>query len=231
MSERLEEESRELLEYRPDISFVQPDITSVQPLKEIEVEEDTGLDKLKKLKNFAKNVKTIAEETQKRADKLAEGFEVELNTTTDSACIRALQRHYPGQNPLKVTYEQYLECKRHQKELMENVPDKILNPLKASEIDKAEKALKEGNVAEFLKPVDRITAEADSQMIPPTDVDAVQDASLRALANTLWKNFIKPVIPLPPGVGFLPDEIAPMPAGAAPEEVMGRAHKKKEDLK
>jgi hypothetical protein len=229
MSERLEEESRSILEYRPNIAFVEPEVISVQPKEAYPTTEDSGLDRLKKLKQFAKNVKAITEETQKQADGLAKGFEIELNTTTDSACIRALQRHYPGQNPLKVTYEQYRECKEHQRELLEEIPDKILSPLKASEIEKAEKALKEGDVSEFLGFVERVDSTASEQMIPPVDIDAVQDSSLRALANTLWKNFIKPVIPLPPGISFLPDEIAPMPPGPSPKEMMGQAHKKSGD--
>jgi hypothetical protein len=231
MGERLDEESRSILEYRPNIAFIGPEVVSDQPKKTYPVEKDSGLDRLKKLRQFAKNVQVITEETQKQADQLAKGFEVQLDTNTDSACIRAMQRHYPGESPLKVTYEQYKQCKDHQRELMENVPDKILSTLRESEIKKAKKALKEGDVSGFLGFVEKTDNQASEQMIPPADIDAIQNSSLRALANMLWKEFIKPVIPLPPGVNFLPDEIAPMPPGPSPEEMMGQAHNKTGDNK
>ena len=78
----------------------------------------------------------------------------------------------------------------------------------------------------FLGFVGRPDIDPNQQVISPVDIDAVQDTALRALVNTLWKNFIKPVIPLPPGISFLPDEIAPMPDGPTPEEMMGQAHQK-----
>jgi hypothetical protein len=229
MSERLDQESRSVLEYRPNISFVHPEVASEEPdpvdYAKVSAPGD-GVARLKELQQMAKNVKAVAEKVQERADQLASGFEVELDTTTDGNCIRALQRHYPGANPLKVTYEQYKQCKEHQRKLMEEMPGKILNPLKESEIKKAEKALAEGNASEFLISTGRSDNDPLEQIIPPMDIDAVQDSCLRALANMLWKNFVKPVIPLPPGVSFLPDEIAPMPDGPSPDEMMGQAHQK-----
>ncbi len=229
MSERLDQESRSVLEYRPNIAFVQPDVVSEETTpvdySKVSVPGD-GVARLKQLQQMAKNVKAVAEVVQEKADELSSGFEVELDTTTDGNCIRALQRHYPGANPLKVTYEQYKQCKEHQRQLMEDMPGKILNPLKESEIKKAEKALVEGDASAFLGFVGRSDNDPLEQILPPVDIDAVKDSCLRALANMLWKNFVKPVIPLPPGVSFLPDEIAPMPAGPSPDEMMGQAHQK-----
>jgi len=229
MSERLKQESRSILEYRPNIAFVEPDVVSVTPgvvdHSEIKGEYD-GITELKNVQQLAKHVAAIGQKVQEQADELSKGFEVNLDAQVDANCIRALQRHYPGTNPMKVTYEQYRQCKDHQRELIESMPDKILNPLKASEIEKAGTALAEGNISDFLGFVGRPDIDPNQQIIPPTDIDAVQDSVLRALANMLWKNFIKPVIPLPPGVSFLPDEIAPMPAGSSPDEMMGQAHQK-----
>ena len=192
---------------------------------EIKNEED-GVLKLKYTQQLAKNAAALGQQVQDEVDKLAKGFEITLDPQVDANCIRALQRHYPGANPTKVTYEQYRQCKDHQKALMEGMPDKILNPLKASEIDKARKALEENDISDFLGFVGRPDIDPNQQIIAPIDIDAVQDSALRALVNTLWKNFIKPVIPLPPGISFLPDEIAPMPDGPTPEEMMGQAHQK-----
>jgi hypothetical protein len=229
MSRRLKQKSRSVLEYRPSIAFVEPEVVSVDPqpqdYSEIQSEED-GITKLKYTQQLAKNAAVLGQKVQEEVDRLSKGFEVALNSQVDSNCIRALQRHYPGTNPMKVTYEQYRQCKDHQKALMEDVPDKLLNPLKASEIEKAKKALDEGNISDFLGVVGRTDTDPSSQVIPPVDIDAVQDTALRALANMLWKNFVKPVIPLPPGVSFLPDEIAPMPDGPSPDEMVGQAHQK-----
>jgi hypothetical protein len=61
------------------------------------------------------------------------------------------------------------------------------------------------------------------ELLEPLDIEEFQDLALRQLANMLWKKFIKPVIPLPPGISFLPDEIAPMPKGAiTPDQMMGK---------
>ena len=229
MSEKLDIESRSILEYRPSINFVQPDVISEDPQpvdpSTVDIKED-GVTRLKELQQFAKNVKVIADKVQEKADDLSKGFEITLDPTVDNSCIRALQRHYPGSNPTKVTYEKYKQCKDHQRQLMEGVSDKILNPIKNSEIEKAKEALANGNTSDFLGFVSRPDTDPNQQIVPPVDIDGVQDTCLRALANMLWKNFIKPVIPLPPGVNFLPDEIAPMPSGASPDEMMGQAHQK-----
>ncbi len=229
MSQRMKQQSRSLLEYRPDISFIQPEVTSTEPTPVDHSELESSLDGVTRLKHtqqFARNAAALGKQVQEEVDRLCKDFEITLDTQVDANCIRALQRHYPGSNPTKVTYEQYRQCKEHQKEIMENTPDKILKPLKASEIEKAKKALKEGNISDLLTFSGRPDIDPDHQIVPPLDIDAVQDTALRALANMLWKNFVKPVIPLPPGISFLPDEIAPMPEGPSPEEMMGQAHTK-----
>ena len=231
MSKTIDYNSRTILEYVPDIGYVEPDVVSEEP-EDLHLTHDDpneGLAKAKAVQKLAQNVEKIAEATQLEADKLAAGFEVGLNPKTDFAAIAALRRHYPGSDPYKVTYEQYVQCKDHLREIANGVSEKIV-PSEES-IDDELSAYKNNDfpaMASFLEPSGiRPEDDAMSTLVEPLDIQEFQDLILRYLINTLWKKFILPVLKvvLPFGAGdLLPEEIAPIPEGApSAEEMMGTA--------
>lgn len=48
-----------------------------------------------------------------------------------------------------------------------------------------------------------------SQVVEPLDIDDFQLNIIHMLINFIWKEFIKPILPIPPGVPGVPDKIAP----------------------
>ena len=243
MSERLGYKSRSILEYTPDIEYVEPDVISEEHegLYEDPVDPDNtdNFAKAKAVQQLAKNVEKIAESVQEEADELAAGFCVDLNTNTDYPAIMSMRRHFPNDSPSKICYHQYKACKEELRKMANGVSDKVLDSLSEESVDKEMTALNNAfgssgggaggsNLAPLLdlvgpKKTNRPEEDKSTQLIEPIDLAEFQDSILRHLANLLWKNFIKPVIPLPPGVSFLPDEIAPLPKGSpTPEQMMGQ---------
>jgi hypothetical protein len=234
MSDPLDEESRSILEYTPEIGYVEPRVISEAP-EQIHSELESpnvGLGVAKATHILAKNVQKIAEIVQDEADKLAEGFCVELDSKVDYAAVAAMRRHYPEASSTKICYEQYKKCKEEMRVLANGVSGKVLSTMSEENVKKeiaaVDKALgPDADMSSLLEAVgpnksNRPEDDKSFQIIEPMDITEFQDNMARYLVNLLWKKFIKPVIPLPPGVNFLPDEIAPLPEGApTPQQMMG----------
>ena len=237
MSERIKGRSRSLLEYQPDIGYIEPDVVSDKPegLHKTPTDPNRGLVKAKAVQQFAKNIEALAEAAQLKADELSSGFCVELDPSNDYAAIMAMRRHFPEERPSTICYEQYKECKEAMRKVANGVSDKVLAGLSGENLDNELNALDNalsieggGDFSSLLNLVgpknsNRPENDKTTQLVEPIDMAEFQDSMLRYLANLLWKKFIKPVIPLPPGISFLPDEIAPLPKGApTPEQLMGQ---------
>jgi len=236
MSKKLKDSSRSLLEYSPDIGYVEPDVVSETPsgLHEPPVDTNANLAEAKAVQQFAKNIEILAEAAQERADLLATGFCIDLDPSVDYGAIMAMRRHFPEANPSKICYEQYRECKDKIRELANQVSDKVLSSISGEGLQEEMGALNNalGTEGTDFNPLlnlvgpqktNRPESDKSTQLVEPIDLTEFQDSMLRILANLLWKKFIKPVIPLPPGINFLPDEIAPLPKGSpTPEQMMGQ---------
>ena len=240
MSEPIDYDSRSILEYVPNIGYVEPDVTSEEPeeLHTTYTDPNTHTIKAKSIQKLAQNVEKIATAVQDEADKLSAGFQVELNAKTDFSAIAALRRHYPEANPNKITYEQYKQCKDHLREVANGVSDKVLVGLSEDNINKEVSAFERNDIGAILDIVgpgmmnetgqnintNRPEDDFASMVVDPIDLDEFQDLILRYLVNSLWKKFIKPTIKA--AVPFdisLPGEIAALPKGApTPEQMMGK---------
>ncbi|MAE81787.1 MAG: hypothetical protein CMB80_03545 [Flammeovirgaceae bacterium] len=235
MSNKLDYETRDLLEYRPDIQFIEPEVQSEQPPEELyktHIDPQTPVLVAKGTQKFAENIEKIAESVQEEADKLSKGFCITLDRKRDYTAIMAMRRHYPDDDPFKVCYEQYKQCKEHLREIANGTAGKMLTAVSEETIKKEKaaigKAFGGGSTNRDLSAIfesigPRSDMRPSKDLLEPLDIEEFQDLALRQLANMLWKKFIKPVIPLPPGISFLPDEIAPMPKGAiTPDQMMGK---------
>ena len=234
MSEPIDPDSRSVLEYIPDIRYVEPDVVSEDPAQ-LFVDPDPikmqpAIEKAKAVQLFAQNIEKIAEGAQEKADELAKGFEVVLKPKTeDVSAISAMRRQYPSENSKKITYDQYKKCKDHLRELANKISDKVLSGLSDENLEKEMNIISSGDVnllLDMVGPGETNRPEEDPilEILEPLDLDEFQDLLLRYLVNILWKEFIKPILVVTvPGGSMLPDQVAGLPEGApTPEEMMGK---------
>jgi hypothetical protein len=227
MSCRFDDLDREILEFRPDITFVEPDAEPATPnpvdapieklqLEEIESERE-------RIKQIAKAVNALATATQARLDERAKDMVVQLDTNIDQDVIQALRRK-GADDPTVITYEQYRECR-------DNIRNKGISiaaqatttPELVAQAKEA--ALKAGPNAgsqlggfgteEAAKGGLRPELDTRATIIPPLNVEEFQIDMICILVNFIWKVFIKPIfkpIAIPPPFGpsladLLPDRL------------------------
>jgi len=210
MSRRLDDTSRNILEFRPQIEFVEPDIEqgpitpAVDPIKVKDV-----LAKADETRKLAKAVDTLAAALQNKADLRAKNMVIKLDPNVDAPTIQAMRRAHPGADPTKITYPQYAACKDRQLEKgLALAKQGLVSP---EEIEKARQNLDTTSGFDSLFNSEaaktgglRPELNTKNQIVQPINMEDFQQTLLEMLVNFLWKTFIKPIIPLP----GLPDEIA-----------------------
>jgi hypothetical protein len=226
MSRRLDDTSRDILEFRPQIEFVEPEVQPgpIQPIAAPEKLEDV-LQKADETRKLAKAVDTLAAALQAKADLRAKDMIIKLDPRVDAPVIAAMKRAHPGADPTIITYPQYAACKENQLQKgLDLAKQGLIDP---EDIEKARASLGTGadingfdagfNSEEARTGGFRPERNEQNQIIAPLDMEETQDTLMKILVNFLWKNFIKPVIPVPPGVPALPDELVSTPKGVTPE--------------
>jgi hypothetical protein len=238
MARRLDADSREILEFRPDIEFVEPPIgpgviTAAPPAASVE-EVEAAVDRVTKL---AQAVNALAAATQAKADIRAQDMVIRLDPAADARTIAAMKRVYPGADPFQITYDQYRHCKDNQRLKGEDIARKAL--ISPEEIGDARKTVRaeqnRGNIRGATSTAGYGTEAARTgglrpelnpriNMLEPLDIEEFQDVLIRILVNFIWANFIKPSIqtaaaaslvggPVAGIIEAVPDEIAPLPEG------------------
>lgn len=210
MSRRLDSNSRSVLEFRPKIEFVEPDIEQgpIQPVVDPLNVKDV-LEKADQTRKLAKAVDTLAAALQNKADLRAKDMVIKLDPTVDAPVIQAMRRAHPGFDPTVITYPQYVACKERQREKgLELAKQGLVSP---EEIEKARQNLDTTTGFDSLFNSEaaktgglRPELNTKNQIVQPINMEEFQQTLLEMLVNFLWKTFIKPIIPLP----GLPDEIA-----------------------
>ncbi len=212
----LDKKSKSVLTFRPKINFIEPD----QEPSPIEAEADLPssqnvADRRQRIKKLADAVDLLAGLTQKKIDNKAKGQIIKLDPKVDIATIQSMRRTYPDSdlNPnndfTQITYQQYKRCRDNIRKYGQRVGAKAV--ISKDEISKAKEDFLSGKpgmgmgIGTEKATTGGLRPELDkrSQIIEPIDIDEFQDELLKILVNFLWKNFIKPIIPLP----FLPDEL------------------------
>ena len=210
MAKRLDQTSRSILEFRPNIDFVEPDIEQgpIQPVVDPTNPKDV-LDKADEIRKLAKSVDTLAAALQNKADLRAKDMVIKLDPNVDAPAIQAMRRAHPGSDPTKITYPQYAACKDQQLQKGLDLANQGL--ISAEQIEKARQNLDTTTGFDSLFNSEaaktggfRPELNTRNQIIQPINMEEFQQTLLEMLVNFLWKSFIKPIIPLP----GLPDEIA-----------------------
>lgn len=201
------------LAFRPKIEFVEPLFTDGMEHGKAEVEESPEQikDKWDGLDRVALALAALAEAAQMIVDNKVGDFHIGLDPNYDGHVVDALKRRFPGAESFdKVSYAQYRECRQALSEAgtafadgakitAEKVKEIRKNPLSQEsalgfDLDspKAKFGLMRPELIANNMPVEKPNLEDEKQKL------------LAKLANMLWKQFIKPIIPLP----GLPDKIA-----------------------
>jgi len=207
---KLDTNSRDILKFRPNINFVEPD----QEEGEIKAQPDPIpfediIDERKKIKAYADALKLLAELTQSLIDNEAEGQIIELDSGVDALTIQAMRRSYPDADPNRIIYGQYKLCedsiRDHGYKIGQNATITPEDVAKAREALLKNKDVPIGGLGTEASKNGGLRPELDkkNQIVKPIDLDKFKDELIKVLVNMLWKSFIKPILPLP----FLPDEL------------------------
>lgn len=216
MPKKMDEDSRGVLSYRPNIKFIEPEVEAQDPtpVEEPAPEIEDIVQKRHEVKQLAKAVNALATALQAKADIRAKNMIIRLDPKVDAAAVQAIRRMYPDADPLSISYPQYKACKENMREMGEAIGKKAL--ITADEVAAAIPQSQPGssqpnkqnqfggwNTESAKNGYLRPEVNERLQIIPPLDISELQDVLLKILVNFLWKNFIKPIIPLP----LLPDTL------------------------
>lgn len=221
MAKDLDSQSRGLLNFRPNINFVEPDVlpatpNPVPPPPPV-IDDGAEAERIRiRLFNLADSVEILATAVQAKIDARAIEMRVKLDPRVDAAVIQAVRRH-GGED--EITYELYKHCRDRLREYADQQASK--NRITQEQIDAAREGLdkfdagfgslaaKNGTMRPELSP--------KAQLIEPLDLDKFQNLLIRILVNFIWKKFIKPTFkPIKiPGLGsvadLLPDKLVKIP--------------------
>ena len=191
----------DILNYRPEINFVEPEFVGEVPLTPEPIETLTTIqDKWNDLDKMAKAGKLLAEALQTRIDDKVRGFYISLDSKVDRAVIDALQRKFPNADPSRITYEQYKGCREAMRDkggalASELSPDWDKIKEIRSNSDQSQLDFFDINSPGALDGTAfRPDLQDKGQVIEPIDPDEFQDILIKKLMNLLWSKFIKPVV-------------------------------------
>lgn len=205
MPKPLDRRSQNILEFRPQIGFVEPEVQPgvITPIQEVPQLQE-AYDQVDEVQKLANAVNILATAAQASVDEIAKNIKMAV-LPEDEQVLQAMERLFPGQDPTTITYQQYRSCKdRIMKEGISISKQLEIKPEDISKYkDDAQKALnnelsssvtqmggfgtpesKDGRLDPAKNPKGRI--------IKPLNYANLQVEMLGALANLLWKNFILP---------------------------------------
>ena len=224
MARDIDPNSRDILEFRPDIQRIEPNVMpgAITPilgpgttLEKVEAEVD-------RVRKLAEAVNILAAATQARADLRAENMVIELDLLADSSTIAAMRRVYPTANPTKITYEQYKACKERQRIKGEDIGQQLL--ITIGEMNNSKDNLGGYGSADSKNGKLRPEVNPRAMIIPPINIMQVQDVLIKILVNFTWANIVKPTFitilsgsitggPVAAAIEMIPDELIPLPDG------------------
>ncbi len=214
-SSALDAASRDILNFRPNISFVEPDSEPgiIDPVLEQlsfeDLQESRG-----RIKRFANAVNIMAAAIQARADERASGLVIKLDPNVDQEAIQAMRRKFPDLDPTVIPYSVYRSVKGDIRS--KGIAIGRQGIIQPDEIQKARDTLGTfipGGFGTELANTGGLRPELDprAQIIPPINVEQMQIDLICILVNFIWKNFVKPAMTGLPIIGgavlALPDKI------------------------
>lgn len=206
MGKKLDTNSRNILEFRPNIDFVEPEAepAEITGIDAPQLEDIT--DQRREVKQLAKAVNVLATAIQAKADIKAQNMVIQLDPAADPAAIAAMNRKFPDADPTQITYAQYREAADDIRALANQIAQKaLITPDEvAGARDDADKAIQNISSTAAAQMGGFGTEEARTgglrpelqdraTIIPPLDIPSLQINLICILVNFIWKNFILPV--------------------------------------
>lgn len=212
--------SEEILNSRPQFGFVAPvgvgiELPPTPPLfRQLDPNEQR-----ERLRVTAKALNILATAVQARADKRS-NLTIKLDPLVDAEAIQAIRRKFPDADPTKISYDQYKASRDVIRKLGEENGRK---PLRDRSGDVSEPNFGIGTEAARDGTLLRPELNSNARVIEPLNIFDYQDFVIRVIINFMWKYFIKPNLPLPPGVGLLliPDQIVPLKPEGLADSILG----------
>lgn len=218
MSKSLKFNDRAILNFRPVINFVEPELEAEVPVTpEPPLTPEVVQERWQELERLSRAGKILAEAMQAKVDQKVGDFAVGLDAKADVAVVDALRRRFPGANLTQITYAQYRECRAAMRDRGDKIargiePDwDVVKEIRANPTQVQLGVFDLNNPDAKNGTLLRPDLQEQGQVVEPLDMDAVQNSLLKQLMNLLWKMFIKPALsPLipPPLNKLIPDEIA-----------------------
>jgi len=239
MSKKLSSKGRDVLSYRPNISFVEPDqqpgvITPIP--EEVQVEEIKEL--RDKTKSLASAVNSLATAIQAKADLKAKDMVIKLDPVVDAAVVASVKRMFGHEkiNPYEITYAQYKQCKERMREKGEALGARMA--ISAEDLAEIKNATSSpAGSAVTIPPFTQLGGynteaakngglrpelQKQGQVIEPIDMEVLQAYLVRIFVNAIWEKFFYPLFKDLPVVGeLLPEELVEIPKdGYSAEELV-----------
>jgi hypothetical protein len=213
----IDSKSRDILNFRPNISFVEPDQQEVPidlPPDPVTLKEVS--DRRKRISDFAKAINQLATAVQLKIDNKCADQIIVLDSRVDNPIIQALKRTYPyGNISDRITYDQYKQCRDN----LRNYADQVaLKPvITDDDVTKAQNDINKGNyniggIGTDAASNGGLRPELDerNQLVEPVDMDDLQLKLIKMLVNFIWKLAFLPLLkPLPIVGSFMPDVLIP----------------------
>jgi len=204
MAKRLDPQDRDILQFRPNIAFIEPEVEPEDIVPTFEpIPLENILEQLQQVRQLAKAVDGLAGATQARADLKAKNMVIDLDSSTDPDGVQAMARLFPGTNPNQITFAQYRECKDAVRERGIEISKQALatpEDVKAAR-DEAQAAGPNAgtNLGGFGTPEAargglRPELNSNLQIIPAVNLPQFQISMICILVNFIWKNFIRKTI-------------------------------------
>jgi hypothetical protein len=193
--------SKNKLEYRPHIEFVEPPQEPEDPRPVQQIGDDFPLQKQQdELLNLVNAVDVLGAALQSRINERAKNIKIKLDPNVDAQVIQAMCRMFSkddendcfgilDNNNVYITYEHYKQAReticKYGADLAVNIKpkDEIFN----------ESDLTDGSL--------RPELSDKAQVVEPLDMAAFQENLFKLLVRHIWKNFFRKPLKKLPGIG------------------------------
>lgn len=205
MPKPLDPKSKNILEFRPQIAFVEPEVQPgvIDPIVEDQPQLEDVQVEVDELKRLADAVNVLAVAVQSRVDDIAADVKMAV-TEEDDIVEQAMTRMFPDDDPTVITYKQYKHCKDRILQEGLDVADQM--SISPEDIDALRGPAAKALANETSNTVTQMggfgTAEAaDGRLRPEVQKKGMVIKSLKykklkakllcMLANAIWKKFIR----------------------------------------
>ena len=179
--------SREVLEFRPELGFIEPDQLRVpQDVPETEAPRtlEQQIERAAQLIDSYRDIEMLVDVAQQRVDARVGDFTVYLDSKVDRNTIEALKRKFPGRDDYnQISYADYRKCLDC---ISEHAASNV-KPVTQEDIDAAKlDPLKTSFAGLDLPPgLNRPELDPNSQLVEQPDMDAIQSSQLKKLFDLL----------------------------------------------